>query len=189
MNYQERYLKHQARKKDLILKDFGIESFRIYNKEEQAVFFEILRNRHSQRNFTNEEIDLEPILEAIDLAPSSCDRKGVYIKEVKNKELLSELLVGGINWLYKGKKILLLIADIECYKSPAEKDFMPYLDAGVIAQQIYLTCEVMNYGCCFVNPNIRTENKERFNKEFGIKENELLCGAIVLGKYKLKHIK
>ena len=76
---------------------------------------------------------------------------------------------------------------MDCYKNPAERDFMPYLDAGVIIQTAYLTCEALNYGVCFVNPNIRPENQEFFKQRFGIKENQLFCGALALGKYDKKH--
>lgn len=186
--YQERYLTHQLRKKELLANEsFGSYNFKIYNTEEQKSFFEVLRNRCSQRNFSEEPIDLNPILETIDLSPSSCGRKGILVRRVENKELLSGLLVGGVGWIQRAKEVLFLVADMDCYKNPVERDFMPYLDAGVIVQTAYLTCEVMNYGCCFVNPNIRPENKEFFKKSFDIKDNELFCGALAIGKYRLKH--
>jgi nitroreductase len=64
---------------------------------------------------------------------------------------------------------------------------MPYLDAGVIIQTVYLATEALNIGCCYVNPNIREENKEFFKKRFKIEGDVLFCGALVLGKYNLKH--
>jgi nitroreductase len=187
--FQERYLKHQERKSKLLSdSSFGIDKFKKYSIKEQETFFEILKNRCSQRAFNNQEVDIEPILKAISLSPSSCGRKGVLIKEVKeNKDLLSELLVGGKGWINKSKVILLLVADMNCYKSPAERDFMPYLDAGILAQTTYLTCEAMNLGCCFVNPNIRPENQEFFKQRFDIKNSQLFCGALAIGQYDLKH--
>jgi nitroreductase len=188
--YQERYLKHQKRKAESLTSIYGKKDFKKYSKKEQDTFFEVLKNRCSQRSFTNEQIDETPILEAIKTAPSSCDRKGILVKVVSernDKDLLSGLLVGGTGWIYRADKILLLIADMDCYKNPAERSNMPYLDAGVLIQTAYLTCEVMNYGCCFVNPNIREENKEFFNNRFGIKENQIFCGIVAIGKYNFKH--
>ena len=189
--FQNRYLEHQQRKYNILSSNFGTEDFKKYNKVEKDTFFNILKNRCSQRTFNGEPIDIEPILEAIKTSPSSCGRQGlsvVLIEERDKKDLLSGLLVGGIGWINKADKILLLVADMDCYKNPAEKDFMPYLDAGVIIQTAYLSCEVLNYGCCFVNPNVRSENKEFFKQRFNIKENQLFCGAIIIGKYNKKHI-
>jgi len=188
--YQQRYLEHQKRKTLSLSSDFGISKFRKYNKKEQKLFFEILKNRNSQRVFNDKLIDISPILEAIKTAPSSCNRRAIIysiITDKDSKELLSKLLVGGVRWIHKANTIILLAADMIAYKSPNEKDFMPYLDAGVIIQTIYLTCEAMNYGCCYVNPNIRKENKKFFKKMFSVKDNWLFCGAIAIGKYDKKH--
>lgn len=189
--FQDRYEKHQERKKKFLVNEsFGSTDFKIYNEAEQKTFFEILKNRCSQRNFTDEEIDIQPILEAIDLSPSSCGRKGVSVRvitERDKKDLLSGLLVGGTGWINRAKIVLLLIADMNCYKNSAEKDFMPYLDAGVLIQTAYLTGEAMNLGVCYCNPNIRTENQEFFKQRFEIGENQLFCGCLALGKFLLKH--
>ncbi len=178
--YQERYMAHQKRKAESLMGKPCKRS--TYDKKQQKLFFEILKNRSSQRVFNNEPIDINPVLEALETAPSSCDRKAVswrVIKERKDKEILSGLLVGGVGWIHRGT-IILLVADMTAYKSPAERDNMPYLDAGVLIQTAYLTAEAMNLGVCCVNPHIREENRKFFRDRF-LKDNELFCGAIILG--------
>jgi len=190
--YQERYLAHQERKRDILTNNYGKRCFRKYTRVEREIFFEMLRTRCSQRAFNKEGIDLDTLLWAIDQSPSSCDRKGVgvrVISERDDKDLLSGLLVGGVGWVNRADKVLLLVADMDAYKSPAERDFMLYLDAGVMIQTCYLACEAMNYGCCFVNPNIREENQEFFKERFGIMDNEVFCGALAVGNYDKKHNK
>lgn len=190
--YQERYLAHQGRKASVLMNNYGSKEFRKYTKKEKDMFFEILKTRCSQRAFNKEEIDLSTLLWAIDQSPSSCDRKGVGVRvitERDDKDLLSGLLVGGVGWANRANTILLLVADMNAYKSPAERDFMPYLDAGVMIQTTYLACEAMNYGCCFVNPNVREVNQEFFKERFGIGENEVFCGALMVGGYDKKHSK
>jgi len=71
---------------------------------------------------------------------------------------------------------------MRAYKNPTEQSFMPYLDAGVIIQTTYLTCEALNLGCCYINPNIRDENERFFNSRFNIDDNLLFCGALIIGK-------
>jgi nitroreductase len=188
--YQERYLAHQARKAEILKSTYGTPDFKTYSIDEQNDFFKIVENRCSQRAFISEETDIGNVLYAMNHSPNSCDRKGVYpvvVSERKDKEILSGLLVGGVGWIHRADKIILLIADMECYKNPAEQSFMPYLDAGAMLTSAYLAAEVSNLGCCFVNPNIRDENKVFFMSRFGLKDNEILCGALAIGKYELKH--
>jgi nitroreductase len=189
--FQQRYLAHQARKKLIIGNDsFGSFDFKKYTPQEQETFFNILQTRTSQRNFTNDEIDIQPVIDAMNTSPSSCGRKGVGIRIIISKEekdLLSGLLVGGTGWINRAKVILLLVADMVCYKNPVERDYMPHLDAGFLGQTAYLSCEALNLGCCFVNPNIRVENQAFFKERFKITDNELFCGALAIGRYQTKH--
>lgn len=75
---------------------------------------------------------------------------------------------------------------MEAYKSPAEVDFMPYLDAGFIGMNVYYSATALGLGCCFVNPNIREENRKEFNSIFN--KEYRFCGAIALGNYNKKTI-
>lgn len=183
--FQKRYEEHQARKKYTLQ---GIyESEVKYKDKEINTVLKVFQNRKSSRVFNKEYIytkELGLLLEMVDHCPSSCDRKGVgfNILETRNdKDLLGGLLVGGTGWVHRANKVILLFADMEAYKSPAEKDNMPYLDAGVLIMAFYLASEVLGLKCCYVNPNIREENKEFFNSRFN-KDNKLFCGAIALGK-------
>jgi nitroreductase len=167
VRFQDRYLAHQKRK--------------------AKVLSEIIAERHSDRRFGPEDIDIAPILKTIDRAPSSCDRKAIVVTDIidrDSKALLSGLLVGGVGWVHRANHILLLFADASAYLAKGEIDYMPYLDAGVVVGQIYLTATAHDYACCFVNPNIREENKEFFIDRFGLANVTtygIFCGAIALG--------
>ena len=177
--YQERYLAHQARKQR------GIEM-----GEEARSLWDVMASRRSQRAFDGRLLGaevLERIYEAICLAPSSCNRQAIVVQPVftKNLEQLECWLVGGRRWLSGAWTALLLFADMRAYKSPAEVDFMPYLDAGVVVESVYLAAEALGAGACFVNPNIREEDKEAFAARFnplGLR----FCGAMALGRYDLR---
>jgi len=184
-SYQERYQKHQARKKAQLTTPITRKKIKYTNKEKKG-FFNILNNRKSQRVFNGEPISTDVTLklhQALGTCPSSCDRKAINLKwitERQDKEILSGLLVGGVGWINRADKILLLFADPVAYKAPGEIDFMPYLDAGVVIQTAYLATEALGIGCCFVNPNIRNDNKEFFKARFG---DKIFCGALILGNY------
>lgn len=163
--YQERYLAHQERKKE--------------------VLWGIIKRRHSDRVFSDEDIprsEIEEIVATTDLCPSSCDRQGVQIKIVDkrdDKELLGGILVGGVGWVHRAKYILLLMADPLAYKAGNEATYMPYLDAGVKVQQLALTTTAYDLAGCFVNPNIREQNVEHFQNVFG---EGIFCGAFAIGR-------
>lgn len=189
--YQERYLKHQKRKAEILKSNYGTDKFKKYSKKEQDVFQEILKSRRSQRTFNREPVDIDKILELAEYRPSSCDRRAIEIKVIDSrddKDLLGGLLVGGVGWVQRADKILLFLAYKDAYKSPAEKEFMAYIDAGVLAQTLYLICESQNIGACYINPNIREQNKQFFNERFN-KDGYQYVGCMAIGNYYLKNTK
>jgi nitroreductase len=167
--YQKRYEAHQKRKKKLI---------------------DLLNSRASQRIFNGEEIEdwkCEFLLESMAKVPSSCGRQAVFGKIISDrteKELLGALLVGGVGWIHRADKIILLYADPQAYKAGNEISYMPYLDAGAVLATAYLLCEDMRIGCCFVNPNVRDKNKELFANNFN--RYGIFCGALAIGNYDKK---
>ncbi len=182
--YQERYLAHQDRKNRILAGNIEAEDV-------TPALFGAIAGRVSQRTFNKKEIspeDLAQIYEVIRLAPSSCNRQAILIKKIvsaANKRQLDALLVGGKNWLAGAKIVLLLFADMLAYKSPAETGFMPYLDAGVVIENIYLAATALDIGACYVNPHIRDEDKVTFNQQFNA-DKLRFCGAMALGKYDFK---
>jgi len=184
--FQERYLEHKERKTNTLDNQEGV-LYQPNTKEELETFKKILLNRRSQRIFNKEEItkeEIELLEQAIIHSPSSCNRQAIYIKYV-DPYIAEQYLVGGKRWSDKANKVMLVFASRLAYKNPAELPFMPYLDAGFVGQSVYLMAEALNIGCCFVNPNIREENKDLFNQIHN-KEDDYFCGAIILGKYDIK---
>jgi len=151
-----------------------------------------MRGRRSQRVFNKDpltSVEIFKLYGAANLAPSSCNRRGVSIVLVRDDKLkkgIAESLVGGMGWIDTADCILLLLADMVAYKSPAEVDYMPYLDAGVISQNILLMAESLGIGACFVNPNLLKDKKGDFNI---FTSGRRFCGAIALGHYDRREVK
>ncbi|GGK89260.1 nitroreductase family protein [Mangrovihabitans endophyticus] len=163
--YQGRYLAHQRRK--------------------AAVLAQILAERHSGRRFADRPVgdgDLEPLLDAAARAPSSCARRGVAARVVRGRDataLLGGLLVGGVGWIHRAPAVVLLVADPVAYKAGDEVRFMPYLDAGVMAQDLMLAAAAAGMASCFVNPAVREPNRDFFTARFCA--GGLFCGAVAVG--------
>lgn len=162
--YQARYLAHQARKRDTLIA--------------------VMADRHSDRMYAATPVDEDTraaVREVIDLCPSSCDRRGVGVIEVDSRDelaLLGGLLVGGVGWVHRAPWVLLLLADTAAYKAGGEIDFMPYLDAGVMIQQVMLRATDLGLASAYVNPNIRDQNRDHFRTVFG---DGVFCGAVAIG--------
>ncbi len=166
--FQTAYLAHQDKKKK------ELESCSVplseYTGEEIGAIVKVITRRRSRRVFKGKVSDeiIGHLKVMANLAPSSCNRRGVYLKQASDR--LVDLLIGAKGWADKGT-VLAFYADMSAYKSPYEKPFMPYLDTGFMAQNIYLACEVLGVGCCFINPNTRNQYKSK----------HLLTGAISIG--------
>jgi nitroreductase len=106
--------------------------------------------------------------------------KIAVVEDRDTKQLLGGILVRGAGRIHRADKILLLLGNENAYKE--NLDFMKYLDAGVLAMNIYLACEVKSIGTCFVNPNIREEHKHIF-RDIVKEEGVVLCGAMPIGHY------
>jgi len=186
--YQERYVRHQAKKKEQLMTSAGETPIRL-DDGYKAMTLELLKHRRSQRIFNSEPIGediLEAIIDSARYAPNSCNRHGVQLKVVKDrteKSLLNGILVGGVGWCFRADTIVLFIADPDAYKSPNEKDFMHYADVGFTAMNMWLTAEAHNVGACYINPNIMPVNKDIFAQRFG---EGVFCGALAFGNYDIR---
>lgn len=162
--YQQRYLLHQGRKREVLA--------------------ELLTERHSERRFSEMPLNgptLHELTRAVSHAPSSCDRKAVsclVVDDRDTKALLGGLLVGGVGWIHRAPTVLMLFADPLAYKAGDEILTMPYLDAGVIVGQLGLTAAALGLAGCYVNPNIREAHRPLFEATFG---QRLYCGAYAVG--------
>lgn len=172
-DYQSRYELHQK-----------------FGKKQELIA--LMKERHSNRRFNTDmtvsrEL-VDELLESVKHCPSSCDRHGVRVRivtERNEKDVLDGLLVGGTGWVYRAPIIFLLMADPIAYKADGgrELEYNAYIDAGVMLQQLSLLATAQGLHCAIINPNIRDENKQFFYERFTPEEWESaqFCGAFVFG--------
>lgn len=173
--FQARYLAHQTHKG---------------GKRDELIT--LMKERHSNRRYDDKQLedkDLNAVLDAMRHVPSSCDRFGVRVKVIQDRDaktLLNGLLVGGVGWVYRAPTILMLWANPEAYKGGNEGDeveYNSYLDAGVMAYGAMLAATSLGLHTAFVNPQVRPENREFFTERFKPNgwDKAIFCGAVVLG--------
>lgn len=151
----------------------------------------LVKERHSNRRFADDQLSpetLDTILDALRHCPSSCDRFGVRVKVVQDRDdkaLLNGLLVGGTGWIYRAPTVLMLFANPEAYKGGDNGDevsYNSYLDAGVMAQTAMLVATSLGLHTAFVNPQVRKQDRAYFNLRFSPWTESVFCGAIALGR-------
>lgn len=189
--FQTRYEAHQKKKKEQLAFSKGILDAPMLERADFEAFERVLQARRTQRTFKTQPIEpeiLETLSKHISLCPSSCNRQGISLSVIESrhdKEVLSGLLVGGVGWCHRADKILLVFANPKAYKAPGEINFMTFLDAGVVIQQLYLSATALNIGIGYINPNLREENKKYFIERFNTDE-KIFCGALALGYFEFK---
>lgn len=162
--FQTRYIKHQDKKRRTLIK--------------------LMADRHSTRVFSDKAVSdkhIKTIIHSVSMCPSSCDRQAISVDihmERDDKQLLGGLLVGGVGWIHRAPVIMTIWANPVAYKEGL--GYMPYLDAGVVIEQIYLICEALGLKCCYCNPNVREKHKSYFDDAFN-KEGKVYCGAFGIG--------
>ena len=170
--FQQRYLAHQTHKG---------------GKRDELIA--LIKERHSNRRFDDKEVDTSHIIEALRHCPSSCDRFGVRVKVAENRDdktLLNGLLVGGVGWIYRAPKILMLWGNPDAYKGGDNGDevtYNLYLDAGVMAQTAMLVATSQGLHTAFCNPQVRPENRAFFNERFKPEQwnDAIFAGAVAVG--------
>jgi len=148
----------------------------------------IMKDRHSERMFDSAPIPHNTLerwqheITAVKAeAPSSCDRQAVSLFGVTGRDdraFLGGVLVGGVGWIHRAPLVVLVFADPVAYVAGDEIKWMPYLDAGVVIQQVLLWATAEGLHSAFANPNIRDGHRPFFESQFG---NQIFCGAIALG--------
>lgn len=149
----------------------------------------LVKERHSNRRFDDKQVEpalIGQILDTLRHCPSSCDRFGVRVKVVQDRDdkaLLNGLLVGGTGWVYRAPTVLMLFANRNAYKGGENGDevnYNSYLDAGIMAQTVMLVATSLGLHTAFINPQVRSADRSYFYERFG-DEDLFFCGAIALG--------
>lgn len=163
-------------------------TIRITTGENRDTFEELVKSRHSIRDFENEEVNIENVRKAINIAkhcPSACNRQctRVHIISRKQKDILAAWLQGTGGFQEKIDKFLLITGKVTCYR---EEELYQYIvSASIFAGYLTLALEDQNIGACVIQrPVIRNKEWELIQRKLSIPLDEQAILIIGIGKEK-----
>ena len=148
-------------------------------------FCDFAKQRHSVRWYSEEPVQLEKIIKAIELsqtAPSACNRQGVktYIISTNDKkEKVLDIQNGNRGWGHLADKILLVTADMKCW-SPLTRT-SAFIDAGIFVQNLLYSLHYYKILACTLNAHLDKKDRKRLREIVEYTASEIPVVFISIG--------
>lgn len=128
-------------------------------------FEELVRSRHSVRQFSSQPVDLQTIRKAVELAiqsPSVCNRPSwkVRVYSGRAKDQVLALQHGNQGFGHEAPLVLIITGDLEYFRGNRERNQV-YIDGGLFAMSLLYALHYCGLGACALN----LCNERRVDKE------------------------
>lgn len=164
----------------------------IKKPDEEAIreysFEELMINRHSIREFSDEPVDIEVIKEAIRISqftPSACNRQGWKTRIIVDKDTIQNVLqfqTGSRGFRDQIDKLLLVTCDIRYFNQKREI-FQPFIDGGMYAESLINALYYKGLGCIPLSASLTSKNEKGVRDVLGLGASEVLILFIGVGNY------
>ncbi|MEZ8547900.1 nitroreductase family protein [Vibrio cyclitrophicus] len=169
---------------------------KVINKEDINVaidldFKRFFESRHSIREFSNVEVDMSLLFEAVDLAkkyPSVCNRQAVRVYIVEDKTSVLDHLKfqnGNRGFSDKIDKLVIVTVDLSLFESALERN-QPFIDGGIYLMGLLLSIHSVGLGAVALNWSTNKKMDMDYRKFSNIKESETIISFVGVGHLKDK---
>lgn len=149
-------------------------------------FSEMAHQRHSVRWYSDEPVDQETLVKALQLAqtaPSACNRQSVKVhviaSEDKKKEVL-KLQNGNRGFGDRADKILLVTSDLRYWAYDVGE--MAYIDGGIFIMNLLYALHYYKINACTLNARMKISNRRKLAKIVGMEPSEIPVAFILVGR-------
>ncbi|RAP74003.1 nitroreductase family protein [Paenibacillus montanisoli] len=155
-------------------------------KSANSGFMEFSACRYSVRNYTDEEVDINLLKEAIKVAqktPSACNRQSSKVYVVCDKNLINKVLGfqnGNRGFGHLANKLLIVTNDLRVFEGVHERN-QSFIDGGMFAMSLLYGLHYNGLGACPLNWSTTTEVDRKFKKAVGINDSENIMMMISVG--------
>lgn len=145
-----------------------------------------LGSRHSVRDFSDEEVDLDLIAKAIDLAknaPSVCNRQAWFVHVLMDPSKVQRVLEiqrGALSFKNTVKVLLVLTTNQKRFVSAGERN-QQWVDGGIFLMSLTLAIHSLGLGGCCLNWCGGRRMDRALSKEIGLKGHEAIIAAFAVG--------
>lgn len=157
-----------------------------YFKDINSSFDKFSNSRKSVRNYTKEDVPIDVVKKAIDLAtnaPTSCNRQGTRVYVYTEKEKINKMLDiqgGNRGFGHLTNKLILITAEQGIATGFVERN-MGFVDGGMFAMNLLYALHFNKIGACSLNCNLSNKNDRKLRKLSGIKNSEVFVVMISCG--------
>ncbi|MGK7939756.1 MAG: nitroreductase family protein [Crocosphaera sp.] len=152
-------------------------------KQDMKTFF---ASRHSIRNFSDEDVDLELIKQAVAMAqktPSVCNRQSskvyVFSKEEEKQKVLS-YQNGNRGFGEQASKVLIVTSELQNFTSVGERN-QCWIDGGMYAMSLVYALHSLGIGTCCLNWSVEHHVDQQLRKAAEISDSEAVIMMIAVG--------
>jgi len=170
----------------------------ILTKEELKQDYDInykkfIKSRHSTRNYKSQQIEIEDIKKAMDMAKysaSSCNRQYIkihYYPKGKMRQNVIDYSIGKGGLYLEGVNTFILTFDVNGLSGPGERN-QGYFNAGLFATNFVNALHSLGIGTCFIQFGNSVEEEEKLKELNNIPINERIAVILFAGYYDEKSI-
>ena len=164
-----------------------------YKKEDfikniKGDFLSIVQNRKSVRDYSDEKVDLNIVLEAIEIAlksPSVCNRQSWIVHLITSAIKIEKILEiqGGLTGNGENLANLILITvNNKCFLNAKERN-QGYIDGGIFGMSLIYALTYKGLATCALNANLDMKREAILREFLNIGSKESLIMFISLGYY------
>lgn len=149
-------------------------------------FKEFAYSRYSIRNFTQNDVNIDLINEAVFIAqktPSVCNRQPWKVYVYSDKAIKKEILKyqnGNAGFGDDASKILVVTSDLMDFRGVIERN-QGYIDGGMYSMSLIYALHSLGVGTCPLNLSITNNIEKRLKKVGKIGDSEILLMMIAVG--------
>ena len=157
-----------------------------YFKLNNSNFIEFANSRHSLRNYTKEDVDLELMKKAIDFTkntPSVCNRQSVFCHVFTDKNQIASILKvqgGNRGFGHLTNKLIVITSDLNTFFGEGERN-QAFIDGGMVAMNLLYSLHYHQLGACILNCSNSVAKDKNMRKVTGVKESHVFIAMISCG--------
>lgn len=158
----------------------------VYFSSADEHFFDFSKSRASVRNYSDQNIPIDEMLKAVEIAksaPSACNRQATRVYVIQEREKIDQVLSyqnGNLGFGHLADKLVVLTSDLSSFRGADERNFA-WMDCGIFAMNLMYAFHHLRIGSCPLNAGITPAKERKVRDICDIPPEEMVCLFISCG--------